>query len=351
MAVINLQSINDSLIYKFSSESELKQTIHKLSENFTSNREDLSEYLKSPKMVAAYSCFYLLTNIPKLNSVLEKLEMNIDDYGDYEFFDIGAGPATFSLSLLNQNENLSITAIETSAIMKEQGERFVESLFSSQDFKYQNLSETLKEEKVKKRFGIFGHSANEMGIKITLDYIRKLDLDIVLFIEPGTKDFFQSFKDIRNELKNHYHILYPCLSKASCPLAEDDWCHQYLKLTHDPEVERLTQLVSKDRRMSPIGLSLFSKNNFEQVRKDHVLDEDIIIATIIRVYHQTKFSFEWKICYQEHGENKVCDLQIMTRDFKKKRIKELNLVTAGTRIQFIKTKELEHNKLRGKLHE
>ena len=77
---ISLVEIKNSLIYDFKSESELVKEIEKLSLNFTSKRERLNDYLTDRKMVSAYSCFYLLTNMPKLKACFEKLAFDFDKY-------------------------------------------------------------------------------------------------------------------------------------------------------------------------------------------------------------------------------------------------------------------------------
>lgn len=340
---IKLAEVKDALLYSFASDSELTQTVEVLSENFTTKRDALEEYLNSDKMVSAYACFYLMTNIPKLMEVLNLVNISAQDLEDVDIYDIGAGSGTFSLALLSLNSSLEIKAIEKSKIMQKQGEKFFKKFFPNANVSYAKLNEV--QHKTKKRLGIFGHSSNEMGVNVTLDYINKLELDVVLFIEPGTKQFFEQFLIMRKKLLEKYTIKYPCFSEGECPLVENDWCHQYLKLSHSHEVERLSQLVFKDRRNVPISVSLFT------LREDDLENEfkENIVARIVRVYTPTKFSVEWQVCYQQDGKNVVVDLQIMTRSYSKKEIKTLREIFAGATIQFAKERELEDNKVRGKL--
>ena len=337
-SVISLSNIKEALLYDFSSEAELVKHIGRLSENFTSKRERLNEYLDNRKMVAAYSCFYLLTNLPKLESALKKINFCLEDYEEYEFFDVGAGPGTFSLALLEMNSEIKIRAIENSNYMVEQGNAFIQKFFPKADFKYISIKEV--SEKKKKRVGLFGHSVNEMGADSALKYIKILELDTVLLIEPGTKEFFKEFLKIRDQLKEIFEIKYPCYSSAPCPLKSEDCCHQYLKVKQTAEVERLTQLAQKDRRNLPISLSLFEKE--KRAQKEET-------ALIVRVYPPTKFSIEWQICREIDGVNQVNDIQIMLRPFSKKEIKEIKLIDAGHKIFFTPEKTLENKKIRGSL--
>ncbi len=338
---MDLKTILPYLNYNFSSESELVKSIELVSKNFTQNRENIGDYLKDTKLVAAYTCFYLLTNMPKLSAVFEKLELSIEDYRDYEFIDIGAGPGTFSLALLQMNSELNILGFEKSDVMIKQGEELVKGLFPKSDHQYFSKLNSIAK-KQKKRFGIFGHSANEMEISFVLNLINELELDEVLFIEPGTKEFFRKSLIIRESLIKKFNILYPCKSKNSCPfLREDDWCHQYLKIRHEGDVERLTQLVQRDRRNLPITIHHYSKDQFQNSKSGD--------ARIVRVYSPTKFSLEWQICHEEAEKNIICDLQVLTRGYKKPEIKRLQTILAGDEVSFSLVKELGDNKLRGKL--
>lgn len=334
---MNLEYIQQFLLYEFKSESELIKEINLLSENFTSNREEIEKYLKSEKSVSAYVCFYLLTNIPKLNKSFDLMKLDFSFYKDWEIFDIGAGPATFSIALLNHYAGYDIKAIEKSDFMQRQGEKLVSGMYPNSNFEY--IANDLIGKKSKKRLGIFGHSANEMGTDKALAYIDKLNLDEVILIEPGTKDFFKTFIEIRSALlERSYFISYPCSSQSSCPMKGDDWCHQILDLYHGKDVQRLGQMAKKDRNKSPISMGHFTKEPLS-----------VNEAMIIRVYPHTKFSLEWQVCYHKDGQNTIIDLQIPFKGILKSRLKELKAIRAGERVSFEITRHLTDNKFRGLL--
>lgn len=339
--MITLSQIKPFLLYKFTSESQLIESIEEVSRKFTVNRDLISDYIKDSRLVSAYACFYLMTNLPKLEEVLRKIHLPQDELSDYEFIDIGCGPGTFTLSLLNMNKDLDIYALEKSELMIDQARKLINSLYPAANV---SIFDTYKRipKKKKKRLGIFGHSANEMPLEFIENLVSSLELDDVLFVEPGTKDYFRKSLKIRNSLLNmEYSIKFPCPCQSTCPMGKEDWCHQYIKVNHEAEVERLTQLVSKDRRLLPLTIHYFSR--------DDVKNEQV--NRLVRVYKPTKFSIEWQLCRNTDGENTLIDLQVMNKGYSKPFVKELKKKLAGENIDFIAEKEMSTTKIRGRVSE
>lgn len=336
--MIKLNEIENSLLYEFKSEHELVESIKDISFKFTQDRSLIGEYVKSDKLVSAYTCFYMLTNLPKLTKVLDKIKFTNDNLKNYEVVDIGSGPGTFIFSLLKINENLKVYGIEKSEAMIRQSQKIIGDFFPASDVSiFDNIKRIPK--KLKKRLGIFGHSANEMNESTVLDMIQRLDLDEILFIEPGTKDFFKKSLNLRTDLiRNGFNIHFPCPSNSKCPMQEGDWCHQYINVKHEASVERLCQLVSKDRRLLPLTIHYYKKE--EKVFSD---------SKIVRVYKPTKFSIEWQICNLHDDKNSILDLQILNKTLNKKKIKEVKEFTSGDSIEFEEDKQLSEKKIRGRL--
>ena len=337
---MDLNTVKAHLLYDFKTEHELIAAIKTLSQNFTSSREKIEDYLTSEKLISAYTAFYLLTNIPKLSAVFELTGFNLEDFKDFEIFDIGAGPGTFSLACLSINPDLEIKLIEKSALMRKQAQLLLDGIFAKSSFEIFDENSSF-EKSSKKRLGIFGHSSNEMGSELTLKYIKKLELDTILFIEPGTKEFFNQALIMREELLKKYSIKFPCLSHNSCPLTEKDWCHQFVKVSHSVDLERISQILKMDRRNLPVIAHLYEKGG--------VVKDPVQSARVIRVYKPTKFSIDWQICLSENEENKIYDFQLLTRNYKKSEIKKMSEINAGELIHIRVTKTLEHNKLRGEI--
>lgn len=343
---MEINEILPHLQYEFSSEIELIKAIEEISLKFTKKREQIADYTQSEKLIAAYVCFYLMTNLPKLSASLEKLKLDLNQFKDFEIFDIGSGPGTFSIAMLKENPELNISLIEKSPVMLQQARKLISGLFSDATVSFYAADEKFPK-KEKTRVGVFGHSVNEMGEEIFLDYVKRLALDHIILIEPGTKEFFQLALSLRERLKKKYNILYPCFSTEACPLSQKDWCHQYLSVSHDISVERLSQMAKKDRRNLPISLWHYEKRALSELKEN----ESTRPYRIIRVYRPTKFSVEWQVCSVEDEANIVIDVQIMNRGYNKKQIKQLQRFEAGDEISLSLEKELEEKKWRATIHD
>jgi hypothetical protein len=315
---MTLNEILPHLLYEFKSESDLIKAIEELSEKFTKNREKIGDYLRDPRLVSAYSVFYLLTNLPKLEQVLSwmpgewvKLLLTSD------LIDLGAGPGTFSFAWKNLGGRGQIYQVEHSELMRDQAKKLWSGFHQSELFQSPRWAWKTPSEKLL----LFGHSANEMGVKTALGFIQEISPEHILFVEPGTKDFFPKMLEMRKHLlENGYHVLYPCPLSDECPMAStSDWCHQFISVKHDPEVERLSQMARKDRRLLPLTVQAFSRT-FSPVNPTERL---------VRVLPETKFSFEWEVCHS----NRLERYQVMKRDLTRGEINELSQVLAGASLE------------------
>jgi hypothetical protein len=314
------------LLYKFKSEHELIKAIEELSLKFTQKREKISDYLSDERLTSAYTAFYLTTNMPKLEAVFKWMPKAwIEQIRTGTFIDVGAGPGTFSLAFREWvDAPVKIMQIETSSVMREQAKRIWEGLYPDEKL-------LLKPEGEK--FLFFGHSANEMGPEAALKYVKEYDPDHILFIEPGTKEFFPQMLEIREALfKVGFNILFPCPTADACPLkgSDTDWCHQFIQVKQGSDIERLSQLVKKDRRNLPLTVHAFSKT-FSRVNPE---------SRVIRVYPETKFSYEWETCELNHVEH----YQIMKRGLNKDALTKLSEALAGSEVEIELEKVLEKTK-------
>ena len=296
---------------------------------FTKERSKISDYLNDPRLNSAYAAFYLTTNIPKLQAVFEWMPAEwLELIKKSLFVDVGAGPGTFSLAFREWvGSEVSIQQVETSALMRQQAQHLWQGLYPQEGLiqKLESVKEMGKEKLL-----FFGHSANEMGVEGTLKYIKEFSPEHILFVEPGTKDFFPKMLEIRQQLIELGHeILFPCPSAQSCPLknSAEDWCHQYIHVRQESEVERLSQMARKDRRHLPLIVHAFSKTFKSSNPKQR----------IIRVFPETKFSHEWDICEL----NELKHFQIMKRGLSKEQERLLESVLAGASLESDVEKSME----------
>lgn len=314
------------LLHQFKSEHDLIHAIEELSLKFTQNREHISDYLKDERLTSAYTAFYLTTNMPKLEAVFKWMpEAWLQRIKDCTFIDVGAGPGTFSLAFREWiGSPVKAMQVETSPVMREQAQRIWDGLYSG---------EKLLQKPEGEKILFFGHSANEMGVDAVLRYIKEYDPVHVLFIEPGTKEFFPQMLKIREALlSKHFNILFPCPTADECPLrgSSDDWCHQFIHVRQENDIERLSQIVKKDRRNLPLTVHAFSKT-FSLNRPN---------SRIIRVFPETKFSYEWATCEL----NQIEHYQIMKRGLKKEQLADLSHALAGSEVEIELEKILENSK-------
>ena len=121
-------------------ESELKKNLNELSKQFTVKRSDLYRYTKDEKMVAAYSTFYLPTNMPKFTFLMDQLDQETrEQISQSHFWDFGSGPGTFSLAYLDyfsSANDLKVTLVDSSSLMLDQARLFLSSIFPKRIVQY-----------------------------------------------------------------------------------------------------------------------------------------------------------------------------------------------------------------------
>lgn len=327
--MIQLSEILPHLIYDFKHESDLLKAIEEVSFNFTQNRQKINDYLNDPRLVSAYTVFYLLTNIPKLESVLKWMPpFWVEKLKDCDFIDLGAGPGTYSLAWLHFGNEVDFYQIEKSPLMQEQSRKLW--LHFSEKKLFQGSSWGWNSTRPK--FLFFGHSANEMNVEEIINYINAINPEHILFIEPGTKDFFSKMLEIRQKLIDlNFNILFPCPNSSPCPLEKTkDWCHQFIYVQQNSDIERISQKVKKDRKLLPLTVAAFSKKLSCIIKSDRV----------VRVLPETKYSFELVVCHQ----NRIEALQVQKRSLNKNETKKISQIMAGDAIEKEVLKELTQYK-------
>lgn len=328
---LTFDTLRNLLLNPGLSESEIVQLIKSIHKSFTTNREEIEEYVVSSDLVSAYTMFYLPTNILKLSFVLNQLNQEfIQNIKNTTIIDIGSGPGTYALGFLDYFKSEfrgPLILVDKSEFMIKQAAKLINHFFPKfKDIYYQNNLNSLKTSGDLTLF--FGNSLNEIGLEKALDLINKLKPKFLFFIEPGTKDFFKIALKIRNEMsRGGYSVLYPCPSlKDKCPLeGKDDWCHQILRTTHDPSIERLSQLLKKDRRSMPFISHIYCLNKKL---------ESNFSARIIRILPETKFAFVWEVCLEEDEKIQIKQFEVPKKLLSKNLSKSLKNCSVGINFKF-----------------
>lgn len=331
--MINIHDIWNHLLVELN-EADLVKLLKQLNIDFTQKRKNLDRYVMDEKLVSAYSAFYLPTNIPKFSFLMDQLEPEMkDEISMTHLIDFGSGPGTFSLAFLDyfNGGNEKITLIDQSNFMLKQARKLIQNLYPNIKVSYdKSISKPQG-----KRTLLFGHSFNEVGYEQAKEIIDRVDPDFMILIEPGTKEVFSYINDLRLLMKEKkYSCLYPCPTlDGDCPMAlrEDDWCHGVLKLTHHPDLERLSQIIKRDRRTMP--------NIMHVYKKGRRLNQETF--RLVRFLKNTKFSFELEVCLQQDGLPKIVQIQIPKKSIPKKKIKEFEKINVGQALNIQIVKKFE----------
>lgn len=331
--MISFEELEPTFIYRFNHEGDLLKAIDQIKFGFTTNREEIGTYVAQKRLVSAYLALYGATNMPKYSEILSRLPQElVKEIGESEFIDFGCGPGTFSFAHLDYFNNGSVVAVDNSNLMLDQARALLESRYQKGQIE---ITKYLPEKRGK-RVLFFGHSINEMGAEFALDKIKKADAEIVMWIEPGTKQSFDILRQVRSQLlEEGYFVQYPCTGQGECPMSEDDWCHQFIKVVHDQSIERLCQLAKLDRRTLPLTAHVYTKKRYDQ--KD---------AVIVSSYPRSKHMQQFDLCT---NENQLIKFEAAFRGISKSESKELQNKLAGEQLNMEVTKEIKPDHLRGKL--
>lgn len=322
---VSLSEISPYLLNEKISEHQHIKNIGLISKNFTVNRAEIQNYVLGEELVSSYTYFYLPTNIPKFYFLLDQLPEAIQEIiFNSHFVDFGSGPGTYSYALSNiAKKSLNITCFDSSLIMQRQAEKLLRGKFPENTYEFKSKVSG----KIENSVLFFGNSINEIGIQKTLDIINIIDPKLVLFIEPGTSELFLELQNLRSELCKDFNNIYPCPTNNSCP---SNWCHQVLRCSHELDVERLSQLVSLDRKTMPMTAHAYLKNEIATSVQD-ISDDEV---TITRYLNETKFSFLYEACKKVDSQNLVITIEILKKKMTKVEEKTFKNLNIGEKIKF-----------------
>ena len=338
----HFNKLKSALLEPGISEHSIVKNLSLVSKGFTSDRKKITDYVMDRSMVSAYTLFYLPSNMPKLDFVFDMLSDELkEDIKNSQVVDLGTGPGTFAFALDEYFDgNISVTGVDSSKLMVEQATKINSTLYKNERISFVNsypesvIGETL----------LLGHSLNEMGLNSLMKIIGEYEPRNLIIIEPGTSDVFKIVVKLRTAMKDlGYSCAYPCANISSpCPVAkkveggEEDWCHQVLRMTHDSEFERLSQIVKLDRKVMPLIAHVYTKTRSVDTHK----------ARMIRFLRETKFSFEWEVCIEREGALITATFEILKKPLSKKEIKEMQKLSVGIDFEYTMIKELSERRFR-----
>lgn len=300
---ISLSELSPLLLSEFKSEGDFLYALQQVQEGFTSNRERIGDYLQVPKLVSAYTLFYLPTNIKRLEFVKRVLSPYLKSIAVNQVVDIGCGPGTFTLGLLEIFPDASFELVDKSTLMLKQAQKIISHYPLKNEFIF---SESVNRHSEQSLF-FFGHSVNEIGLNGFKKMIDDHGPNELMILEPGTKSSFEAIIKLREFLiESGYNLIFPCPDHSLCPMSEtENWCHFNYYTTYDSDMERICQLAKIDRHTSPVIFFYFSKTI--KPLSDR--------RPLIRLKQETKFSLVYEAC---SGTSKIDNLVLMKKKYKKK---------------------------------
>jgi hypothetical protein len=338
-------------------ESELVDELRQLQRFFTLERDRAAflSYVSDPRKVAAYTLFYLPTNLAKWDYLWSKLSHELKaTLAEQDFVDMGSGPGTFSLAFLASLEGRFegvIHLVDHSSLMLEQAKRLIFAFYPHISVKsYESFAEFFSHKLDEKHTLFFGHSLNELDSFAQSNLLKQAKAQAIMWIEPGTPAAFKQIIPIRGALIDQgFFNHYPCMNQSSCPLAREsntqDWCHQVIHVSLEPEVARLAQILELNRHELPMMAHVFTKQSplpFEGAERGRIL----------RVRKETKHSFEWDICAEVQGGSlEWIHGSLPKRGYSKAEQKKIGRMVAGDEVSYGRVKELAAQSFRIELQE
>lgn len=351
------------IAYPFTSEADLMSTIAELHDQYTTKRH--SPVLDAPwdqKKVAAYCYFYFATNIPKLAALLRHLPKELVwQMSKCSWIDFGAGPGTYTVAWYQwlKLQNLAIPPlaylIEQDSVMRMMANKVCD--FYLNDVEHLQIHKNCENLQLSGKDSIgpllfFGHAMNEMPFEEVMHVIQKVAPRFLVFLEPGTKASFAQLMKIRSALLSEkFMVHYPCPNMQVCPalFQEGEWCHQYADVKHDPMVERLCQMLKKDRRHNPVLFHVYEKRmDYKISQLDSPLNSPLG-ELIFKGPKKSKGKIEWTLCHahSHHSTLKLIPVEVLERGFSKEQLEHLRTLTHGDRLPVVS--EIKTTNVAGKV--
>ncbi len=345
---LQLKDIEPLLLSKLPA-GRKERLIKELSTLFTRRRENLESYVTDREFVSAYTLFYLISNMRKLEFLLKQLPTSVlSDLKKLPLIDYGCGPGTYGLAWADAfgEDHAEIYQIDKSLLMLEQSQKIIANFVSTEKFIWSSHLPSLQEECVL----LFGNSMNEMSDAQLFSLIESLPVRYLVFIEPGTKEVFQRMQNIREKLLAvNYQTLYPCLGNSQCAIkvGSDNWCHQVIHTTYATDYESLCQRIHRDRRTMPATIFLFHRDTTVE---NEQISSEVVSARMLRVFRETKYSIIYEVCLlADNQQLELCLIEVMKRNYKKRIIKKLLKLDSGMKLFFTLQKRIKERHWRVEL--
>lgn len=202
---------------------------------------------------------YVTARMPATQATIKRCVNELPlHYAPKTSLDVGAGPGTASLALLERFPDIQTTLIEDDPYMLCVGQDLVPN--GQWIHQKLNLSSILPSADLV----ILSYVLNELPqneMLPILDSLWKATKDYLIIITPGTPDAFSQLRIARHHLINQgAKLLAPCPHSFDCPIQSNDWCHFTIRLNRSAEHRRIkgAELGYEDEKFSYLILTRHS---------------------------------------------------------------------------------------------
>lgn len=231
----------------------LRKARESLSASYREKNSSLSIFSDHAKRLA-----YLATRFPATYAAVQEVCKRLPPMNT--LLDLGAGPATATLAILELFPNIRSTLVERSPEAIDLGKQLLDG--------HQWICQDMKELKEfpKADLCILSYSLGEIKpLGTFLERLWKADIDTIAIIEPGTPAGYQTILEARDRLiLLGGQIVAPCPQAKQCPLKGKDWCHFTTRLERT-KLHRLLKEGSLGYEDEKFSYLIVSKTNTHPV--------------------------------------------------------------------------------------
>ncbi len=307
-----------------------------LSDLFTSERSTLAaNYLNDKKLRAGYLLYFLPLNFCKVQSVLKKLPLAFFHQSKIRILDMGCGPGTFTLALMDAVfslhakdpkacHHIEILSLDQNYHALKDAQALHEEMLKHYRKKNPNVKMTFISRTFDLRRGkpdtllkndqydlivaanFFNEwvsaKAEEKGKFLEKIYDRHLSKEgYLILMEPALQRSTRELMLLRDQIisKKSLKVFAPCLHQNSCPMLQAsgrDWCHFYISWKEPDFMLKLDKLTKNKNDFLKCSYMIFTSKDRSELTQIPTKHDPHRIYRAISNLMKTRGKAELVIC-------------------------------------------------------